>query len=241
MSEKPIIFTTDPIKAILAGRKTQTRRPLRRQPPQGFKFCGITDDLGYPASHDYIWAQFGFKHCNDPLCYKCTYGRPGDRLWVREPWRVSSGSNYFTSDYKKLWVEYRAGWRRGFKQQITISRVDSDIAMKALGQHKPGPWRPSIYMPRWTSRITLEITDVRIERVQNISAVDTANEGMFNDGKCWQNGDGVAYNTGEQAFQALWDSIYASRGFSWNVNPWVWVICFKIAEQKNRLFYFKCK
>lgn len=186
MKERPILFNAPMVRAILAGTKTQTRRVV--MPPRK-KGCHDLDAL---AQH-----QRGL----------CPYGRPGDRLWVREAWRAfKDGALYEDAGVE---VDYRAtpaAWAK-----------DSDA-----------PWKPSIHMPRWASRITLEITDVRVERLQEIcaSANDILAEGIIYDadapviGPC----EADAGDLVEQ-FSDLWDSINSPG--SWDENPWVWVIEFK--------------
>jgi hypothetical protein len=133
---------------------------------------------------------------------KCPYGQPGDRLWVRETWsRDPSGDSVF----------YRAGSPGYAGSWITGTPVDA--------------WRPSIFMPRALSRILLEMTAVRVERVQDISEEDAKAEGSpWED--CW-----MSYR---QSFEALWNSINASRGYGWDANPWVRAIEFKVLAANSK-------
>lgn len=229
--ERPIIFNTDTVQAVLDGRKTQARKPIKPQPEWD------------AAREQWMFRRGKGRYTLSDFIQHCPYGRPGDRLWVRETWRVSSESNNYANGCKKLWVEYRAGWRRGFKQQIDTFPVDSDVAVKAWGRHKSGTWRPSIHMPRWASRITLEITDVRAGLVQDITPEDAIAEGIrltrLTFAECtvshWE--DYPTPNIGNEdprtAFAVLWDSIYAKRGLGWDVNPWVWVIDFKVVQRQR--------
>lgn len=128
----------------------------------------------------------------------CPYGQPGDRLWVRETWTECDGVFYAATDTRP--------------------------GMNGI----PQAWRPSIFIPRWASRITLEVTDVRVERVQDISDEDAVREGTFVN----QNAIGVQLTNRDETipravFADLWDSINAKRGYSWEANPWVWIIEFK--------------
>jgi hypothetical protein len=126
----------------------------------------------------------------------CPYGQPGDRLWVRETWFESNGA-----------VHHKAG----YSQVDLDGKSDFPCTVK---------WRPSIHMPRWASRITLEIVEVRVQRVQEISLSDIREEGI-------EKGLlDVSYDM-KQNFITLWDSINAKRGFGWDKNPWVWAIEFK--------------
>ena len=164
MKERPIIFKGEMVKAILDGRKTQTRRVVKN-----------VEDLTVFFRDD----KFGCP-------FKCPYGKPGDRLWVRETW-----ADVNTSEGPAI-----------------CYRADGDVQII---------WRSSIYMPRWASRITLKILDIRVERLQDISEKDAIAEGI-------QPSD---YAKPKAAFMRLWDSINAKKpGKSWKDNPWVWVIEF---------------
>ncbi len=172
MSERPILFSGAMVRAILEGRKAQTRRILRRE------------------------RQYGPFAFDDPRVARyCPYGQPGDRLWVRETWH--------------LW---------GPPEHQTLAfRADCADAENYT-------WRPSIFMPRWASRITLEITDVRVERVQAISHVDAIAEGAI-DAELGA-GDLISGSYAVTNYAVLWDGINAKRGYSWSSNPWVWVLTF---------------
>jgi len=228
--ERPIIFSTDMVKAILDGRKTQTRRVVRRP-------IYIHSD----GTKQRVWTEEDeAKEVNALLAgrsryalqkIKCPYGKIGDRLWVRETWRVYSENNNYATDEKKLWIEYKAGYRSGFRQQRDTfsAEQDDELALKAWGKaRKIGTWRPSIHMPRWASRITLEITNIQVQRLQDISEEDAIAEGITYD-EAMQYADGGSPDY-VLAFAQLWDSINASRGFGWVTNPWVWVIHFKVVQ-----------
>lgn len=204
MKERPIIFNSEMVRAILEGRKTQTRRPIKPQPLSVWCKEPITVTDGK-------WTSQG---CVSDL--KCPHGQIGDRLWVRETW---SELNITESSDKS---------REGNKELI----------YKATNTEFPDslPWRPSIHMPRWASRILLEITDARAERVQDISEEDAEAEGIYS--KCKENhysplGCEDCLNTGVikdgppiEYFQSLWNSIYKDN-HSWAKNPWVGVTEFK--------------
>lgn len=188
MKERPILFSTKMVKAILEGRKTQTRRVIKPQPndirESPFVKSGIETTHGY---------EIKLKH------------EPGDRLWVRETWNVLDSDGCKPSD---------------------ISPIKERAIYKANGDEYPF-WRPSIFMPRWASRIALEVVNVRVERVQDISEEDAMHEGatpLLVD----PDGGSCPYCEG---FRALWDSINAKRGYGWDANPWVWVVEFE--EHKN--------
>jgi len=201
ITERGMIFNAEMVRAILDGRKTQTRRPVKPQPElterSGFSWNGAL----YGAGSDERETNRNFAHA------KCPYGKPGDRIWVRETWAR------YNIDHDSHDMAYRAttpeDWPEG------------------------GRWRPSIHMPRWASRILLEITDVRVERLNSISEEDARAEGII-DGGCLNCGDpepcGCANPDPDatDAFAYLWQSIYGQE--NWNANPWVWVIEFKRIE-----------
>lgn len=135
----------------------------------------------------------------------CPYGQPGDRLWVRETLRLSpKGLWYYAADESYIMVNEQ-----------------NKTAMVTWAHHKDGEVCASIHMPQWASRLTLEITGVRVERLQDISWIDAKAEGINPDSAA------VSEYSMVGAFGILWDSINAKRGFGWNNNPWVWVIEFR--------------
>jgi len=176
VDERQIIFSGEMVRAILEGRKTQTRRVIKPQPI------------------DKLWMAV------------CPYGERGWRLWVRESWRPADLGRV---PGERQPIQYRA-------DEATLER-HYHVAPAAYfpGEAK---WRPSIHMPRWASRITLEVVAVRVERVQDIREDDAFAEGICG-------GDWLGDPVGE--FAKLWDTLNQSRGFGWSVNPWVWVIEFK--------------
>ena len=188
MKEHPILFNEAMIRAILDDRKTQTRRPVKPQPR------GVIENSGGEWVDEY--------HNNG---WRCPFGYPGDRLWVRET----------------FWVT------RNKHPRSVIYRADGDDGFS---------WRPSIHMPRWASRLTLEVTDVRVERVQDINSDCIADEGYASDCGCTYCAENEDYC--EEARGALvdsfadsWDSIYAKKGYGWDSNPWIWAIEFKRVDQ----------
>jgi len=207
MKDRPILFSGEMVRAILDGRKTQTRRVVKDVP------CDDRAEFGYtaftPPGHiscrGYGDAGYG------EWFIKCPYGQPGDRLWVRESHLyVGPGSGSDLEEY----LEER-GRPENHKASNVWYRADGRTGLK---------WVPSIHMPRWASRITLEITDVRVERLQDISYDDCSAEGVV----CSIHGS-VAHTACAglvRAYEALWDSINAKRA-PWSSNPWVWVVAFK--------------
>lgn len=189
MKERPILFSAPMVRALLAGRKQQTRRILKPQ-PQMVQGKRIAPWEGDGVTLMRLLEQTGKR---------CPYGQPGDRLWVRESWGVSPiYDNTKPRDLKP----------RGMK--VGYAADDGLRGCKT---------RPSIHMPRWAGRITLEVTGVRVERLQDISEADALAEGVS------AILDEMRRATPRCDFQALWQSINGPD--SWAANPWVWVIEFK--------------
>lgn len=183
--ERPILFQDDLVRAILDGRKTETRRLVKPQPPM---------TSGW-SSHD---LSVGGRD------YRCPYGKPGERLWVREAhWltnaRVWSGLPY----------THRQTIEDGHKGPIVLDEYC--FFRTGFDRSFFGRWRPSIHMPRWASRITLKVDEVRIERLQAIDQAGARAEG-FND---------------VDSLAVVWDTINGKReGARWSDDPWVWVVRF---------------
>lgn len=206
MKERPILFSGAMVRALLAGTKTQTRRVVKPQfaadaiPAE----MGATNERGHQiAGHSGMW--WCDAEGNHEKAIRCPYGQPGDRLWVRET---------FSDD----WCEY------GHPVQYRADgELDSDMFDAGV------KWRPSIHMPRWASRITLEVTGVRVERLQDISEADARAEGALEcdpvSGRevllagASQRGSFVLH------YRDIWESINGAG--SWATNPWVWVIEFR--------------
>jgi hypothetical protein len=228
--ERPILLNSEMVRAVLDGRKTQTRRPLKPMPPRvedvresaGIDYGLFTDDRipGVWRVSGPVWAvRDKMENQPDYPQWSCPYGNPGDLLWVRETWRETGSSQQADGKIPKY-------------------PTDNGTIIYAADHPEDGPFRPSIHMPRWASRILLEVVSVRVERVQDISPQDCEAEGIA--GKSlpspvrgqpydeYTNGDGLVYTEPIHAFEALWDSIYADQpGRSWADNPWVWVVEFK--------------
>jgi len=218
MKEHPIIFSTEMVKAILEGRKTQTRRTIKPQPPSDADvFAWFAPEIKEGKAPEGCWYENenGLTfHC------KCPYGQVGDHLWVRETWTVGAYSPNKVAD-----VIYKAG---DLKYHITVSWstiIDWLGVDRDWGGWIPDNWRPSIFMPRWACRITLEITGLRVERLQEITEEDAEAEG-----ESWRDGGGSWDNPeiigAVENYAHLWDSLNAKRGYGWKTNPWVWVIEF---------------
>ena len=222
MKEYPILFSAPMVKAILDGNKTQTRRVMKPQPSADFSPIAVewyaptvVDRNGDEQPGAEIFGVYG-----DEEGYRCPYGAPGDVLWVREAWDFrhwSEPGNPF-----RVMVSYGAD---GF-QKLCQSPHDWNPML-----YNQPRWRPSIHMPRWACRIELEIVNVRVERVQEITRDNAKAEGV---GGVWRNPlekeyhyQRVLLNPYVANYSVLWDEINAERGFGWNVNPFVWVIEFQ--------------
>lgn len=203
MIEHPILFNTEMVNAILEGRKTMTRRVIKSQP----------SDVGAVKIHReqmrenefYFSSNTGKIGIFTPQFVKCPYGPIGSKLWVKETWAASRLFDLMPP--------------RDIPQ-------NADLFFKADGI---GNWnncarvRPSIFMPRWASRVALEITNIRVEQVQDITDSDAIQEGVDR-----TNTSIPGYAV--QRFKALWDSINKKRGYGWDKNPWVWGVEFRRVE-----------
>lgn len=207
MKERPIIFKGEMVRAILEDRKTQTRRVINRLSGFGkITEFDASDTTGYCCDFRDkrgVWNSL----TRQELLNACPYGRPGDRLWVKEAFRYE---------------EY----------EVTGDAINSGVQTHLYYKSDDpnyGKFKSPIFMPRWASRIQLKITDVRVERVQDITPNNAWNEGL----RCGcMNPDACQYS--EQLvpkFWELWNSINAKRGFGWDENPLVWVIEFERIER----------
>ncbi|ORM66095.1 hypothetical protein [Pantoea rwandensis] len=238
MKERPIIFNSEMVRAVLEGRKTQTRRvivPSMRTADTQFELHQQADGSWMPM-HTFNEGSFDKSGSERPI--KCPFGAVGYRLWVRE--------NFFEHGH------WEGG---GYDPEDSYFVSDKQVLYPADGVKRPTQrtredfWRsrPSIHMPRWASRITLEITGVRVERLNSINEHDAIAEGLSEISK-----DGSTYKYGIPdrdglpgtddcgwpwhewsrypitAYSKLWQSIYGEE--SWQANPWVWVIEFKRVE-----------
>jgi len=198
MSEHPILFSAPMVRAILDGRKTMTRRVVTRG-VVGRKMNG----------NQKLWPYLLDSSLRS-IPVVCPYGQPGDKLWVRETWRpMSFGFNQIHGPVVR--VQFAADMAMPV-MPATEAQYD------ATHPDRSGLWRPSIHMPRWASRITLEVSAVRVERLQEITEDDARAEGCPKE---------CPHGNARDWFEGLWDGINAERGFGWSVNPWVWVIGFE--------------
>lgn len=217
MKERPILFSGPMVRAILDGRKTMTRRIVKPQPLSGYAFADYKTDLGYPASLGRLWAGWWPSDRRDgsPIYYKCPYGQPGDRLWVRETW-----AEVGTLD--PGFLVYRATYPECLP--AGLENVPDASAVR---------WRPSIHMFRWASRSILEITAVRVERLHDISEEDARAEGCppcLGLSECGGGCDCCESARPVKWFRDLWSAINGAG--SWDSNPWVWSVSFNRVEAK---------
>jgi len=207
MKERGMIFNGEMVRAILDGRKTQTRRIIKLSHESGMKNPVVRGKNGEAS---YVGCRLA--------AMLCPFGKPGDRIWVRETFQGPLVS-------EDLFEEYRAYPEKFEKPQYCEYAADGGTKPEYcdLDDKLRHGWLPSIHMPRWASRILLEITDVRVERLASISQEDAAKEGYpANPEPYGGSMDKWLW------FRQLWDSIYPEQSFSHN--PWVWVIEFKRVE-----------
>lgn len=233
-NERPILFYAPMVRAILAGTKTQTRRAVRTMRGDG-GYVMLEHETGmWPYRSDDGDSSFhtvkrGGSEYLDQTPHKCPYGQPGDRLWVRETWKpVCAGTlqevgKIGTSGDMRYGFAYAADNAVTWNDRVThVSVIGGGVSGPAHISDKPAPWRPSIHMPRRASRITLEITGVRVERLQDISEADAIAEGVtFSTPVKPSRAEQMA----RDAYAQLWDQINGTG--SWDANPMVWAIEFK--------------
>ena len=218
IKERPILFNGAMVRALLAGTKTQTRRVVTPQPDShpGMNCTRLVfkNRKGMPLLDEALEAV-------EPVLYRslCPYGQTGERLWVRENgWQRPELSDRDLREGADTWPPYE------YDAEPLMCWEDGEL--KRFGWKR----RPSIHMPRWASRITLEITEVRVERLQDISEADARAEGIT-DGGCTKCGmpepcDCAApAPSAREAFAHLWMSINGAD--SWHANPWVWAVGFR--------------
>lgn len=231
MRERPILFSAPMVRAILAGTKTQTRRVVKRIPWR----AGVNPDFSQarPFHNAGEWRIAGSEEMTSG--FRCPYGQPGDRLWVRETWAVRLYASDPPQEGCGDWhVYYEAD---GFHE------LRPEAGAVKIGRGAVGRLRPSIHMPRWASRITLEVTGVRVERLHDITEADAIAEGV--DPSPGIRGDDdlmvqqvmSAHSDMDKPmmpapvarYVLLWDSINGKQPgvTNWNANPWVWVIEFR--------------
>jgi len=282
--DRPILMSTTLIRPTNEGRKTKTRRIVKWHPNEpglnlGFSGLSVQKTKNARTAWSLTSPDGCGSHCQRTLWELCPYGEPGDRLWVRENWRVCGFSENFpvTFEYadgmvlpenphSKHALNYEDWYERivtSCTKELAVLHAagkggvlrDGDMFTWKPGQN-PMKWHPSIHMPRWASRISLEVTDVRVERLQEITEEDAVKEGINvgmravapdSNGLCTQCGEAKVYHVGSArgcrgghgsvydpatyrgGFAFLWDQINGKRA-DWKSNPWVWVISFRKLE-----------
>ncbi len=235
MAERPILFSGPMVRALLDGRKTHTRRVVKPDAKWAARFP-ICNPSGMKAGHEVWWWDGKFDRVG--ASQTCRYGVAGDRLWVKE-------AHYLTDNGDEEFAVYAADEAevgRHLKHVASLERAHRDIDWS---RHRK--LRPSIHMPRWASRLTLDITDVRVERLQEISEADAAAEGLMTwqgldcdgdprlDGRMyhftawgWQKPEKETdgFMSAYAAYRDLWEAINGPG--SWDANPWVWVVSFEV-------------
>ena len=219
MKERPILFSGPMVRAILEGRKTQTRRVIK---PQAWRY---SNDV---SGQRQIYARSGPEDFGDPdKPIRCPYGQPGDLLWVRETWaKIWECEPPDIEDLKESpdsfpWhIEYKANSDEKYPGDWPEDEGDNPDCAK---------WQSSRFMFKKYARLWLRITNVRIERVREISIEDCKAEGVLCD--CLENEDNRCLLGNKGHFKILWDSLNAKRGYPWESNPWVWVVEFERYER----------
>ena len=210
--ERPILFSGSMVSAILDGRKTVTRRPIKPS-MRGFDVSfelHQQEDGSWRPMHTFDESCMDDQGTEHPVI--CPYGKPGDRLWVRETW------------YCDHFEVMRGPYLKPADLDVTEARGDGTLVYAADGltpyEADQPAWKPSIHMPRWASRILLEVTDVRVEQLQAISIGQICKEGLARSIY-----EFIPVTTAFDAFAEVWDSINGPG--AWEANPWVWAVEFK--------------
>lgn len=224
VKSRPIIFGAESVRAILDGRKTMTRRVVK---PQAWSYN--TDALGQPV----LYPRSGPDDFGDPSRPIRRPYDPGSLLWVRETWGYRGSTWTMSDDFDRVSIAYRADdgraeYRRphGNNAGIPCQRPQREHEERYeyydyLREYWKS-WRSPIHMPRWAARLWLRVSDVRVERLQEISFDDMRREGAL-----------PAYISGgerdflqREYFRPVWDRLNAKRGYGWDTDPWVWVVTF---------------
>lgn len=232
--ERSIPFSGDMVRALLDGRKTQLRIPITRV--TGIH-GGIVTEFQTSDTPGYDFAMRDRRRTwnelrKDELLQRCPFGQIGDRFWVRETFCLEEERLEDLGEHRPPFDDGRPiEYIRDLADQWVQPRYKAtDPAEPTVG------WKPSILMPRWASRITLEITEVRVQRVQEISAKDAVSEGLDEISArtlrvqkfglpSWED---YEYRMSPiDAYEKLWDSLFSKKGFGWDVNPWIWAIGFR--------------
>jgi len=220
VTERPILMSAPMVTACMREvyQKTQTRRVLRPQPHEK-----LADTVHYDrATGGAMWASIRGDHG-----VACPYGRPGDRLWVRETYAIIEvdGTHVSIARAERMPAGKTLADTDGGLKIIQVDRETAAWAAKRVDCER---WKPAIFMPRWACRLVLEVTAVRVERLQDISEIDARAEG-FLELPFLTDDPAVHRDAARDWYMDLWDSLNAARGFDWKMNPWVWAVSFRRA------------
>ncbi|MEM8668775.1 MAG: hypothetical protein AAGG48_14740 [Planctomycetota bacterium] len=257
MKERPILLYQHEVPGIIDGQRTQLRRVVKHQPPTSEDwrpwFCAASTERSH--MNKWHWAikdptEGGGFHKMDEVYFASPCGLSGDRLWGRETWADVNSEDgpsimYRTDLSVRSWLEFSKSFGPDFGAGPSMDYESypgdyvmwhDDLAAYDMGHHKEDGyrWRPSIHMPRWASRITLEVTDVRVERLNDISEEDAKAEGLeseiqyldaMNGSVCFRGSPDLNWNPcPEASFRELWESINGKGSFD---SRWVWAVTFK--------------
>ena len=236
MKERPIVFSANMIKAILAGAKTQTRRIINGAPKNaGHVEYSVPEKCGSGCTHTghdgyALFFEGPTVYSRGLASVKCRHGIAGDQLWVRERWRTHERPADGVDG-----IMYAAD--QSFRR-IEDTAKAADAWVEAHDNDRfCGRWRSPLFLPRWASRIQLEITGVRVERLNAITEVDAIAEGMAHappfpsddEGDCWTSRRDI----NRARFEYLWCELHGWKPNAWVLNPWVWVLDFKRVEREE--------
>jgi len=234
VKERGILFSAPMVRALLAGTKTQTRRIVKLKSPDGEVYIDPGGSIFGPGPYVKNYPP-GYPSCSEPMHrrIRCPYGYPGDRLWVRETWNKFDAHPVEGDgiDPRRFGARAPLPGCEGDREieWRAVYRADGEIVHLRYGAAR---WKPGIHMPRWASRITLEVTGVRVERLHDITEDGARAEGVaFGEMQdAIVNGEPgrVAFFSARDAFAYLWAGSNGSE--SWKANPWVWVVEFKRIE-----------
>lgn len=198
MNARPILFRDEMVDKLLMDWKTQTRRAIKPQPRTDATHGDIEQSEKYPGEF-FQWVDGGDKLPS----FTCPYGVPGDLLWVRETWHTDTlPLEQARAEHEDMMSESPIYFR------ASVEELEAGYL-----------WRPSIHLPRWASRLTLRITDIRVQRVQEITEYECEEEGVGH----------VMPHSAREMYAKLWDSINGKG--AWRRNPWVWALTFEVIEK----------
>lgn len=225
---KPILFNTEMVRAILNGRKTVTRRVVKPQPVFSQHYEHKGKELYDGEVSVWCYANHVAPDCYCEIDWLKQFApyRPGDILYMRETWGIAG----FNPESNEMFVEYKAD---GANSNIVLPEEKFQKYYEGMSEAEPD-WHPSIHMPREAARIFLRVTDVRVEKLQEITEIDIQREGIIKRPSKTDFEEFVA----EKAFALLWDSTIKTDDlplYGWEASPWVWVISFERVEKNEAL------